>query len=123
MTYSRLGQDRDFARSGMPNSREVNVDGTVGFMYEFDCELGTHYVLFAWFTGSRYKVKLVAPEYEQSVPLGHDTHLFGDATLCLEPTMTGCTSLSDAYGKSVLWANGHSIFLQTGKFPFSKNNL
>lgn len=123
MSYAKLEADRAFARTKMPNAREVSVDETLGFVYEFDCELRTHYVLFAWFAGQKYRVKLVAPEYEKNSPTGHATHLFDDGMLCLDPTSSGCASLADAYGRSVLWANGHSIFLKTGLFPFSLNNL
>jgi hypothetical protein len=36
--------------------------------------------------------------------------------------MGGLDDLQQAYAKSVLWANGFSIFQQTGQFPFSINN-
>lgn len=123
MTYANLNNDRAFARSNMPRSSEVSVGGVVGFTYEFKCEFGTTYVMFAWFNGSRYKVKLVSPELEKTHQVGHNSHLFSDGTLCLEASMQGCESLSNAYSRSVVWANGHSVFRQTGKFPFSINNL
>lgn len=123
MTYAKLESDRAFARSSMPRSQELTIGGVTGFTYEFNCEFGTAYIMFAWFNGSRYKVKLVSPELEKTHPLGHASHLFSDGTLCLEASMQGCTSLSAAYSRSVVWANGHSVFRQTGKFPFSINNL
>jgi len=126
VTYAKLNDDRAFAKSNMPKARELTIGGVTGFTYEFTCEFGTKYVMFAWFNGSRYKVKLVSPEVERSVVTGfdaHDKHLYPDGTICLEDSMQGCASLSDAYSRSVLWANGHSIYCQTGEFPFSINNL
>jgi len=123
VTYAKLNDDRAFAKSNMPKARELTIGGVTGFTYEFTCEFGTKYVMFAWFNGSRYKVKLVSPELEKTHLIGHPTHLFSDGTLCLEKSMQGCPSLSAAYSRSVVWANGHSVFRQTGKFPFSINNL
>jgi len=100
---------------------EVTSDGCIGFKYEIVCELNQKYVLFVYFNGSRYRVMVVSPVVERG-PLGHDSHVLTDGSLCLEPTVQGCRTLKQAYAKSVLWANGYSIYSQTGKFPFSANN-
>lgn len=119
--YSAIELDRAFARSSMPRAREVTVNNTTGFAYEFTCEYGTHYVLFAWFDGLRYKVKLVSPEYERG-ETGHATHLYHDGTLCLDPSGLGLPTLADAYAKSVVWATGHTIYRETGKFQLNVSN-
>lgn len=120
--YATLERDRQYARTAMPQAREITVGATTGFAYEFDCEYGTHYVLFAWFDGARYKVKLVEPELERG-ELGHATHLYHDGTLCLDPASLGLPSLADAYAKSVIWATGHSIYRQTGTFLLNVTNV
>ena len=119
--YSKLEQDRSFARTGMPRALEVESGGWIGFKYEIECELKQKYTFFAYFNGSRYRVMVVSPEVERG-ELGHESHVLPDGSLCLEPTVQGCRTLQAAYTKSVLWANGYSIYAQTGKFPFSANN-
>jgi len=122
MSYQNLANDRQFAKSKMPrNTLEVMSDGCTGFKYDITCELGEKYQLFAYFNGSRYRVLVVAPEVERG-DLGHPSHVFPDGSLCLEPTMTGCRTLEQAFAKSVLWANGYSIYQQTDQFPYSANN-
>lgn len=122
MTYNNFLSDREFAKSKMPrNTVEVVSDGCTGFKYDIVCELGNQYKLFTYFNGSRYRVMVVSPEVERG-PLGHDSHVLMDGSLCLEPTVQGCKTLEQAFAKSVLWANGYSIYIATGKFPFSANN-
>lgn len=122
MTYPNLVNDRQFSKSKMPrNTLEVKSDGCIGFKYDITCELGNTYKLFAYFNGSRYRVMVVAPEVERG-PVGHHSHVLTDGSLCLEPTVQGCRTLEQAFAKSVLWANGYSIYLHTGKFPYSANN-
>jgi hypothetical protein len=122
MTYPNLVNDRQFSKSKMPrNTLEVKSDGCIGFKYDITCELGNTYKLFAYFNGSRYRVMVVAPEVERG-PVGHASHVLTDGSLCLEPTVQGCRTLEQAFAKSVLWANGYSIYLHTGTFPYSANN-
>ncbi|MEI8001687.1 MAG: hypothetical protein WCI50_10090 [Actinomycetes bacterium] len=121
--YVGLDADRAYAARAMPHARELTIDGTTGFVYEFECEFGTRYVLFAWFDGLCYKVKLVEPDFERTGPVGHATHLYADGTLCLDPQMHGLRTLADAYTRSVVWATGHSIFRTTGVFAFNVTNL
>jgi len=122
MTYPNLANDRTFAKSKMPrNTLEVKSDGCTGFKYDITCELGNKYKLFAYFNGSRYRVMVVDPVVERG-PVGHDSHVLTDGSLCLEPTVQGCRTLEQAFAKSVLWANGYSIYKHTGKFPYSANN-
>jgi len=119
--YSALQSDRQFARTRMPRAVETTTGGYVGWVYEFTCELGTDYTLFAYFNGTRYRVMVINPVAERG-PLGHASHVLPDGSLCLEPTVQGCRTLEQAYAKSVLWANGYSCYLKTGEFPFSANN-
>lgn len=119
--YPALQADRDFVRRCMPsNTQELTVGGTIGWSYKITCELGNEYSLFLYFDGrGRYQVKCVFPEVEGKHFNIHEHHLFGDGRLCLDPTSTGAPSIDYAYTKSVLWANGWSIFELTGKFPYS----
>jgi hypothetical protein len=122
MTYPNLVNDRQFAKNKMPrNTLEVVSDGCTGFKYDITCELGQKYKLFAYFNGSRYRVMVVDPIVERG-PVGHESHVLTDGSLCLEPTVQGCRTLEQAFAKSVLWANGYSIYKHTGKFPYSANN-
>jgi hypothetical protein len=105
-----------------PDTRLLEVDGIWGWLYSFRDELGDRYTMFAYHDGSQYQVKVVEPEVEGRFS-PHSGHLFGDGRICLSATLTGLATLELAYAKSVLWANGFSIFLRTGKFPFSRNNL
>ena len=119
--YALLEQDRRFARTGMPRAIEVASGDRIGFKYEIECEFKQKYVFWAYFAGSRYRVLVLSPPVERG-ELGHESHVLPDGSLCLEPTVQGCRTLSAAYTKSVLWANGYSIYKQTGQFPFSANN-
>lgn len=120
MSYPRLAADRTFVRSSMPsNTRELTVNGIIGWSYNIKCEYGKDYSLFLYFDGSRYQVKCVFPEVEGKFYNIHEHHLFGDGRLCLDPSSQGAPSIDYAYTKSVLWANGWSVFEMTGKFPFS----
>jgi len=118
MSYQNLANDRQFAKSKMPqNTREVASDGCTGFKYDITCELGKKYQLFAYFNGSRYRVLVVTPQVEGKAHV-QLTKVFPDSSLCLEPTMTGCRTLEEAFAKSVLWANGYSVYELAGRFPF-----
>ncbi|MCG3770354.1 MAG: hypothetical protein JW384_01502 [Nitrosomonadaceae bacterium] len=122
MTYSNLVKDREFAKTRMPrNTIEFVSDGCTGFKYDVTCELGFKYKLFVYFAVARYRVMVVEPAVERG-PLGHGSHVFEDGSLCLEPSMQGCRTLEQAFAKSVLWANGYSVYAHNGKFPFSANN-
>jgi len=117
MNYPGLAADRRFARTRMPKAIETSSGGCIGFKYDITCEFNRLYELFLWFNGSRYWVMVISPEVEKG-PLGYHTHVLPDGTLCLEPTHSGCRTMEEAYGKSVLWANGYSVYLETRKFPW-----
>ncbi len=115
---NRISRDRDVARAKLPaGTREVNVDGTTAFVYSINDEFGETYTLCAYYDGGEYQVKVVSPAIESEYGVGN-AHIFGDGRLCLRPPAGGMPSLADAYGRSVLWANGFSILRRTGEFPW-----
>lgn len=122
--YAAIESDRNFARTGMPpNTKELNVNGTIGWFYAFTCALGKPYSMFVYFDNHRYQVKCVSPDLESDVKdwasLNPWTHVFSDGRLCLESTRRGCPTIQFAYATSVIWATGFSCFQLTGKFPFT----
>ena len=121
-----IKNDRNIVARYLPaNTRELVTDeGIVGFLYSFDTELKDRFTLFAFFDGSNYQVQVVKPEIEEYFKDPHTGHLFSDGRICFGVNYScGMPSLREAYAKSVLWANGMSIALKTGQFPFSNNNL
>lgn len=119
MAYAKLEDDRRFTRSSMPsNTRELTVNNITGWSYEVTCEYGKKYSLFLYFDGGRYQVKCVFPEVEGKFTNIVEHHLFPDGRICLDVS-GGASSIADAYSKSVIWANGWSVFEMTGKFPFA----
>ena len=94
------------------------VEGTRGWLYPVATEQGDRYRLFLWFDGATYQVKVVEPPVERAAE-PHACHLFPDARLCLggDPG-GGMPTLEGAFARSVLWANGYSAWLRTGRFPF-----
>jgi hypothetical protein len=122
----RLSQDRQTVREKLPtNTMEVTTeDGTTGFLYSFDTSYGHTYKLFAYFDGNNYQVKVLEPELEKHWQTPHTGHLFSNGKICFGSGYgSGMPNLEDAFAKSVLWANGMSVALVTGKFPFSINNV
>jgi hypothetical protein len=118
--------DRAIVERYMPsNTREFRADeGVTGFVYSFYTELADRFTLFAFFDGANYQVQVVAPEIEDYFKDPHTGHLFSDGRICFGASYScGMPTLRDAYAKSVLWANGMSVALKTGQFPFSNNNL
>lgn len=99
-------------------TRVLAVDGVRGWLYPVRTELGDAFELFAWFDGASYQVRVVAPPLEERRD-AHACHLFGDGRICLGRSFGGgAGSLREAYGRSVLWANGYSAYLRGSGFPF-----
>ncbi len=117
--FTRDLRDRAIVEAKLPGStRRIVADGVAGWLYPVASELGDRYELFVWFDGSAYQVKVVAPDLEGRCGL-HSCHLFPDARLCLGDDPTGgMPTLESAYAKSVVWANGFSVYQRTGRFPF-----
>jgi hypothetical protein len=119
----RVARERELVAQKLPpNTRLLCVDGVYGWLYVIVDALGQPYTLFAYHDGSGYQVKVVEPEVEGRYS-PHNGHLFADGRLCLTPSGQGLPALDLAYAKSVLWAHGFSVFVRTGTFPFSLNNL
>jgi hypothetical protein len=118
---TRLQRDREIVIDKFPaNTKPMTVDGVNGWLYSIVDEFGQSYQLFAYHDGSVYQVQVVFPEVEgQYSP--HNGHLYSDGTICFGDEH-GLPTLEQAYAKSVVWANGFTVFLRTGKFPFSRNN-
>ena len=117
----RLLNDRRIVAAKLPrNTTEMTVSGITGWRYSITSQLKDRYKMFTYFDGSLYQVMVIDPDVAGRYGI-HDTHLFGDGKICLNQER-GYPTLEQAFAKSVLWANGFSIFLKTNIFPFSNNN-
>jgi hypothetical protein len=117
-----LQNDREIARRYMPdNTREITTEeGVTGFVYSITTELRDEFTLFAFFDGSNYQVKVVWSELEKRFKSLCEVHLYSNGVIDFgNNDWNGAFSLRDAYAKSVLWANGLSIFMRIGRFPFT----
>ncbi|WP_432967576.1 hypothetical protein [Dactylosporangium sp. CA-233914] len=119
----RLLHDQRTARNKLPrNTVFIDEPAVSGWLYSITTELGHDYTLFAYFDGTDYKVKLVAPELEGKLP-AHGAHLYPNGLICLDERKgNGQATLEEAYSKSVLWALGVSYVREGFTFPFSINN-
>jgi hypothetical protein len=115
---TRGGRDRAFAAARMPRAtREVAVEGLRGWLYPVTSAAGDRYELFAWFDGSAYQVRVVSPDVWGRTDL-HACHLFRDARICLGTGVGGgMATLEGAYARSVVWADGFSVYRRSGRFP------
>ena len=118
-TVLRAVQEEVVARSKMPPGTHAVAAGKVrGWLYDIWTELADHFQLFAYFDGCSYQVQVVSPKVEGSAD-PHRSHLLPDGRICLSSDFgAGMPSLESAFAKSVLWANGFSVFQRTGEFPF-----
>jgi hypothetical protein len=116
---ARDSRDRLEAEGCLPAAaRRVSVQGTSGFLYPVGNEQGDRFVLFLWFDGAAYQVKVVEPALGK-VADPHACHLYPDARLCLGgDDGGGMPSLAGAFARSVLWVNGFGAYQRTGRFPF-----
>lgn len=122
---TRLERDQQTARLKLPsNTQFLDSANAQGWAYSFNTEIsGREFVMFAYFNGSSYQVKLISPEIEGKYN-AHNAHLYSDGRLCLSADAgSGQPSLEEAYSKSVLWANGMDVHMAGYAFPFSINNL
>ena len=98
-------------------TRPLLVDGVRGWLYPVRSEAGDDFQLFLWFDGSAYQVKVARPDVDSH--RSHACHLFADGRICLgEEAGGGLPTLLSAYARSVVWANGFSVFLRRGTFPY-----
>src|SRR6266545_1770310 len=99
-------------------TRCLVADGVRGWLYPLSSEHGDGYVLFAYFDGSAYQVKVVSPVVEDHAD-AHACHLFSDGRICFgQSDAGGMPTLTAAFAKSVLWVNGYSVYLRTSRFAF-----
>lgn len=125
-TFAVMVADRKAVENFLPRDTKefTTQEGVTGFVYSFVTELGTDFTLFLYHDGANYQVKVVHPEVEKRWKNPHTGHLYSDGRICFGSSYgSGMPTLRDAYAKSVLWANGFSIALETDHFPFSINNL
>jgi hypothetical protein len=113
-----IGEQMIVAQKLPRGTRLLGVDDIYGWLYPIVNELGDRYTMFVYHDGSGYSVEVVEPEVEGRYS-PHHGHLFSDGRICFGTTGSTLPSLELAYAKSVLWANGFSIFRRTGTFPFS----
>lgn len=125
--HGRYENELASAKRCMPqNTKHLNIDGFEGWSYQFSCELGQPYEMFAYFDGSYYQVTVLIPEVEEKYQSAHTGHIFKDGNICFGANYnSGRPTLVEAYAKSVLWATGFSYMILSGDatFPFSINNL
>jgi hypothetical protein len=122
---TRTAKEQMIVKEKFPrNTQLFEVNGVKGWYYTFQDEFNQKYEMFAYFDGTAYQVKVVFPAVEGKYKSIHDCHLFRDGRICFGLQYAGgLTSLENAFAKSVLWANGFTIYVRTGQYPFSKNNL
>lgn len=116
---TRAMRDRAAADGCLPaEARLLEVDGVKGWLYPVASAHGDRYQLFLYFDGSAYQVKVVEPDVESRAD-PHACHLFPSGLICFGVEAGGgMPTLEAAYAKSVLWANGFSVYQRTGRFPF-----
>ncbi len=116
---ARLLRDHAAVELSLPGStRHLLVDGVRGWLYPLVSAMGDRFELFLYFDGGAYQVKVVSPTVEGEVDT-HACHLFSDGRICFgQSDAGGMPTLTEAYAKSVLWANGDSVYLRTAAFPF-----
>lgn len=114
---SRVKTEMETVERRFPsNTRRVTFDGVPGWSYSIVAELGRTFDFFAYF-GGKYVVMCVNPKVDLS-DTGHKTHIMPSGSLCLAPPQAWPKTLEEAYARSVLWATGFDIYLETGVFPF-----
>ncbi|GEJ56045.1 hypothetical protein AMYX_07860 [Anaeromyxobacter diazotrophicus] len=62
-------------------------------------------------------MKVLQPALDVERP--HACHLFPGGRICLGAEQSGgAPTLESAYARSVVWANGYSVYQREGAFPF-----
>ena len=123
--FSRMRTEQKIVRDKFPNNtRLIEVGDVKGWYYSFKDEFNVPYEMYAYFDGDAYQVKVVSPEVEGKYDSIHECHLYRDGRICFGNQYGGgLPTLEQAFAKSVVWANGFTIYEQTRKYPFSRNNL
>lgn len=124
--FASLASDQQTVQRYLPrNTRRITTgEGVTGWAYQIRTELNDDFVLFLYFDGAHYQVNVISPEVEARWRSPHTGHIYGDGRICFGHGYdSGMPGIREAFAKSVLWANGMSVALRTGEFPFSINNL
>lgn len=111
--------DEEMARRFLPASqRRIDFDKTPGWVYDVTVR-GQDFTFYLHRNrySSGFSVRLVSPEIER-LGMAHDTHLFGDGRLCLGPFGHEPKTMEDAYGRSVMWADGITQMLEGHAWPW-----
>jgi hypothetical protein len=116
--FARALRDQAVVDAQLPaETHAVKAEGVRGWLYPVRSRLGDAFQLFLWFDGSAYQVKVLEPATEEERP--HACHLFPGGRICLgEEAGGGAPTLEAAYARSVVWANGYSVYRREGEFPF-----
>jgi len=116
--FARALREQALVDGQLPaTTRSLVVEGVRGWVYPVRSEAGDDFRLFLWFDGSAYQVKVVSPDVAHH--RSHACHLFADGRICLgEEVGGGLATLVSAYARSVVWANGFSVYLRGRAFPF-----
>lgn len=120
----RVSDEKQIVSQHMPNNTRslITDEGISGWLYDFTCEIGDEYRMFAYYDGNYYQVLVIEPKVEGVWNSAHTGHIFSDGRICFgENFDSGLPSLQDAYAKSVLWATGLSVAIRAEHFPFSNN--
>jgi len=123
MNIYRLQTDRESVRLHLPEDTMEVIEGdTAYFIYEFRCKAEQRYRMAAYFNGDGYEVKLLYPEYENDSELsGHKGHLYSDGRLCItSPGEAHIATLTEAYARSVFWAQGFTVVRAGYDFPWQE---
>jgi len=111
------------SRKFPPGAKPMTAGGVAGWLYDVTCELGTTYTFWTYFdeADGYYKTRVLEPHIEEFWCEPHRGHIFTSTNrLCLDTRYGGgAPTLEKAFSRTVLWANGFSVALQTGTFPFS----
>ena len=113
---TRFERELEVVREKLPSNTMYfeTSPGQGGWVYSFHDEFGEFYKMFAYHNGSSYDVKVLVPNVEGVYKCQHICHLFYDARICFGETLY---TLEAAYAKSVLWANGFTVFQHQKFFP------
>lgn len=129
----RESKDAECIKSSFPKGTTIeNVDGKPYYFYSLETIAPNikEFEFAAYYDGSYYQIRLLAPELEKKWYSAHTGHIFENGRLCLgEQYNNGQPTLKDAFTKSVLWMHGIEALLINEKtknddncmFPFSVN--
>ena len=121
----KVADDFHQIRRKLPSTaRLARVDEQEGLFFSFTDEFNNLFEFWLSYENGYYYSQVVFPVLTPESVSGsvHQHHIFFNSQnkLCLGYSFKefGVPHLEDAYTKSVLWANGFSVYQLTGTFPF-----